>query len=455
MQPRPSRKLEQDKRKADDKRTLIGKPRDRALTDGTGENPELQRSRSELAQGRSTPSMNGNGRKLKPPEDLSSTPRSGEKRKKQHDQGTTSEPMTKRQKQPSGLDLSEKPHTPIKPSIRSPLVSQHSSAQKPQLSTPKRELKSAAMHRIGSSEGDVKTPLGAARGGTPTVNGASERVNRDGRSSSNTSGGITAVRHEDIAAWRAEQKKFEALGRTLKHEAKAALPKDGDFKDDTPTMRQGAAVAFEAILAFMLAFTIGEEVSRLNRQLAEPTAWRSLLPYLHYVQRVTRIYQPLLGLTHQLEAVCRDMLILCDADRLDRDVFLASVLDDLRPSNSESGGPNVSPSATERAKHEFVEFRTRQTENLRQAQVVWQLGYSELSIREMQRSFPSTWGKSADSPGPGKGKEKLSPKSYADGSYYLPLGPTTSGIEGVRAGWQMLGEWCGKNEVKWQGKMGL
>ena len=451
MQPRPSRRIEQDKRKADDKKAPVGKPRDRLLTETTGENLE---SRSELAKG-STPSVNGNGRKLKPPEDVSTTPKSREKRKKQHDQGTTSEPMTKRQKQPSGLDLSEKPHTPVKPPLRSPLVSQHSSAHNPQLSTPKRELKGTAMHRIGSSEGDVKTPLGAARGGTPSVNGASERVNRDGRSSSNTSGGIAAVRHEDITAWRAEQKKFEALGRTLKHEAKAALPKDGDFKDDTPTMRQGAAVAFEAILAFMLAFAIGEEVSRLNRQPAEPTAWRSLLPYLHYVQRVTRIYPPLLGLTHQLEAVCRDLLLLCDAERLDRDVFLASTLEDQRPSNSDSSGPNLSPSAVERAKHDFADFRTKHIDNMRQAPVVWQLGYSELSMQEMERSFPSTWGKRADLPGPGKGKEKLSPKTYADGPYYLPFGPTTSGIEGVRAAWQMLGEWCGRNEVKWQGKMGL
>ena len=456
MQSRPARKLDQDATKYEEMRASTGKLRDRVSTNGIGQISEPQNPRLEHPQGRSSPSADRNGHKINSQEDTLNTPKSGEKRKKPLDQGTGLEPAAKRQKHPVGLDLSQKPHTPIGPSLKSPLVSQHSSAQKSQLSTPKRDLRGAAMHRIGSSEGDVRTPLGAARGGTPTTNGTSERINREGRSSSNTSsGGVVIVRSEDVTTWRAEQKKYEGLGRRLKHEARAFIPEDGDFTNDTPSMRQGVAVAFEAILAFMLSFAIGDEIKRLSRPPTDVTPWRTLLPFLHYVQKVTRIYRPLLGLTHQLEAICRDTICLCDGDRLERDALLATVRDDQRPPTSESNAPDVSPSATEKAKPDFVDFRPKHVENLRQAQHVWQLGYTELSVREMQRSFPLTWGKSAESPGPGKGKENLSPKTYGDGPYYLPLGPTTTGIEGVRAGWQMLQEWTKKNEVRWQGKMGI
>ena len=456
MQSRPARKLDQDAFKCEEIRASTAKSRDRAPTNGSSQLSEPQNPRFEHPPGRSSPSTDRHGRKNNSLEDSLNMPKSGEKRKKPLDQGTSLEPATKRQKQPAGLDLSQKPHTPIGPPLRSPLVSQHSSAQKSQLSTPKRDLKGAAIHRIGPSEGDVKTPLGAARGGTPTANGSSERINREGRSSSNTSsGGVVIVRSEDVASWRAEQRKYEGLGRRLKHEVKVFIPEDGDFTNDTPSMRQGAAIAFEAILAFTLSFAVGDEIKRLSRPPVDVTPWRTLLPFLHYVQKVTRIYRPLLGLTHQLEAICRDTICLCDGDRLERDAFLATVLDDQRPPTSESNAPDILPSAIEKAKTDFADFRAKHVENLRQAQHVWQLGYTELSVREMQRSFPLTWGKSADCPGPGKGKENLSPKTYGDGPYYLPLGPTTTGIEAVRAGWQMLQEWTKKNEVKWQGKMGI
>ena len=217
-------------------------------------------------------------------------------------------------------------------------------------------------------------------------------------------------------------------------------------------MRKGAVIAVEAVLAFILAFTVNEEINRLSRQPMDSIAWRSLLPFLHYVGNVTGIYRPLLSLTYQLEAVCRDTISLRDAERLERDAAAAAALDDQRPSTAESGVNHPSPPATEKAKPD-VAFEL--AENLRQAQHKWQLGYSECSVREMQRLLPTTWEKSAESPGPGKGKEKLSPRTYRNGAYYLPLGPTTSAIEGVRVGWQMLREWCQKNEVEWEGNLGF
>ena len=227
-------------------------------------------------------------------------------------------------------------------------------------------------------------------------------------------------------------------------------------------MRYGAAIAFETVLSFFLAFTIGDEINRLSRLPNDITAWRTLVPFVRYVERVTIIYRPLFGLTQQLEAVCRDTISLFDAERLERDANIGGLVDDQRPSTANSSENHPSPMALEKSKPDPAASEKAKpdpavelAENLRQAQLKWQLGHTECSVRELQRSFPETWNKSAELPGPGKGKEKLSPKNYGNGTYYLPLGPSTSTIEGARVGWQMLGEWCKQNEVKWEGKLGL
>ena len=86
---------------------------------------------------RTTPTTSG--KKSKVLDDGSNALRSGEKRKRQDDQDSTPDPSSEGQKHPRGLDFSQKPHTPIRPPLRSPLVSQNSSAHESQLSTPKRE----------------------------------------------------------------------------------------------------------------------------------------------------------------------------------------------------------------------------------------------------------------------------------------------------------------------------
>ena len=451
MPPRPSKMLHNEALKINGKEEVDFIAHDRNTSNESIQNAGRSQ-RSEQIKAQIAPSAHQTERIADTLEDTPSKRRSGEKRERLDNRDISPNPPSKRQKQPVSLELSQKSHTPIKPPAKSPLFS--TGVQRSHLSTPKRDIKSAVMQRIGSSEGDVKTPLGAPRGGTPTIAGSSERTNRDGRSSSNTSAsGLSAPANEDSTAWRIEQKRFEALGRSLKHEVNAAHPNaNEDFKNDSPTTKQGAAIAFEAALAFILAFTISEEINRLNRQPSDSTPWNSLLPFLNYVKLATQRYRPLLGLTHQLEGVCRDMISLYDAERLERDTSTSGLSNDQRHPLEECGAIHTSASNSEKAKHDLA---LKHVENLRQAQHAWQIGYSELSLREMQQSFPKTWDMSLDRPGAGKGKEKLTLKNYASGSFYLPLGPTTSGIESVRVAWQVLHEWCDKNEVKWQGKLGF
>lgn len=390
-------------------------------------------------------------------DDKLSASRSAEKRRRREEDGDVLEPASKRRKQPESLEFSSKPHTPLRPPLVSPVLSQHGSASKTHLSTPMRDLKSTAMRRIGSSEGDVKTPVGAVRGSTPVATSVLDRSSREGRSTSSApSGNLDVGGSERLTVLKAEQGRFSGLGRTLKHTVQKMLPAENDFKTDAPVTRQGAAIAFEALLAFLLSFVILDEMNKLYGKSPEVTAWRSLLGFFKYVKEVTQLYRPVRGLVHQLEGVCRDTIALYDAQRLERDSFLNSLLDDNRPSTANSN-PALSPSVMEKskAKTDFAKFRSEHVDNLRTAQVTWQAGFSKLPTRELQRQFPASWAKSADIPCLGKGKEEIIVGKYIEGSYYLPLGPASTGLEAVRAGWRMLDEWCSREGVKWEGKMGL
>lgn len=383
--------------------------------------------------------------------------KSAEKRQRSEDGANAdAERAKKRQKQPHSLDLSSKPHTPLRPPVVSPVLSQHGSAQKTHLSTPKRDLKSSAMRRIGSSEGDVKTPLGAIRGNTPTAQ-APERINREARATSSASlNNVDTSNREKVAILKTEQTRYSALGRSLKHKARPLLHIENELRSDSPETKQGTALAFEALLSFMLSFALKDELSRIQGSLPDAFAWRTMLGYIGYLKSVTQPYGPLRALVHQLDGVCRDTINLWDSYRLDRDPFLNSLADDSRPPTANSKG-QASPSGSDKAdpKKEFLDFRTEHARNLREAHQSWQTGYSNLSVRELQRTFPKSWAKSAEVPGEGKLKEEIAPKKYMEGGYYLPLGPATSCAEAVRAGWKMLEEWCNNEGVKWEGKMGL
>ncbi|KAL8831483.1 MAG: hypothetical protein Q9191_000855 [Dirinaria sp. TL-2023a] len=389
--------------------------------------------------------------------------KSAEKRRRQEDEASAiAEPANKRAKHPDRLDLSSKPRTPLRPPIISPVLSQHSSAQKSHLATPKRDLKGSTMRRIGSSEGDVTTPLGAARGSTPTASTTSDRNNREARATSSASS-VDVSNRDKVAVLKAEQGKFAALGRKLKHEAQALIPTETQAKIDSPTTKQGAALAFEALLSFMLSFALKDEISRAYGPSFDPTAWRSLLGYINFVKMATQLYLPLRGLVHQLEGVCRDTIAVCDTYRFDGDPFLKSLQENettTRPSTAAStsnGNVPSPPSAEEKSKlkKDFLDFRTEHARNVREAQLTWQIGYAKLPVRELQRTFPDSWAKSAEVPGLGKSKDEVTPGRYMEAGYYLPLGPATACPEAVRAGWTMLEEWCGRENVSWEGKMGL
>lgn len=348
--------------------------------------------------------------------------------------------------------------TPIKPTIRSPPLSQHGSAQRPQTCTPKQNLKSTAMHRITSAEGNVQTPSEGIRSGTPTAPGSAERSTRDARATSSTSSTTVAQdKSGDHAVWKAEQKKYTDLGRSLKHTA------DGTFKDpeyiesngsnNTAAKNQAIAIAIETVLCYMLAFLAGDELLGGRKDAStwrDASKWRSMLGYLYFVTGQAEPTPHLHGLCLQLEAVCRDTILFCDLERLERDTTLAAGSDDARPSP-----PNGATTAERAARAAgYADFKKDLAKNAQSSQQAWLVGYSRLPTDDLMQYYPNTWAKRTKVPGAIKGKDRLVFGRY-DGGFYLPLSQTSSVIEAVRMGLSFLEEWCKRENVQWKAKLTL
>lgn len=362
------------------------------------------------------------------------TYKSSEKRRPADEDKETIQPSSKRQRL-SGVDI-HKPSTPVASALKSPNFLQPSSSQKSQLSTPKHNLKSTAMHRISSTEGGVQTPIGSVRGGTPTAPTSAERSNnRDARSSSDASlagNSMLTNGNNEGAMFKAEFNRYADLAKSLKRAADALTRvEDGQVNPDRIKRRQGLAIAIETALCYMLAFTLKDESDRIKRVPHERAAWPSLLPYFRFLASLIRDenYPGLQGLFYQMEAVCREAILHHDFERLERE-----------------------PNATN---GESVAFRQSMAENGKLLTQTWAVGTRFLTVDKLQREFPKTWDKRAEQPRASNERERLVPQHYGEGDFYVPLNSASSVIETVRAGWSVLGEWCEKEGVQWEGKIGL
>lgn len=395
----------------------------------TGQAQQRKTNSGENSQGRSEAAS-----KPKAVANGPSTPKPGEKRR-QPDEDKDSSGQTSKRQRLSGAEL-QKPSTPQTSSLKSPNLPQSSSSQKARLSTPKNDLKSAAMRRIGSTEGEVKTPLGSIRSNTPTApNSADRSGNRDGRSTSNVSSASTSIptnKNDEGAFYKCEFTKHADLARSLKRAADAlAKSKGGQINTDSVARREGLAIAIETTLCYMLAFTLKDESDRIKRLPNDRAAWVTLLPYFRFLKSLLRDDDSphLQGFLYQLEAVCRETILQHDLERLERE-----------------------PAA---ADEDSATFRKQMAENGKAVTQCWIDGSNLLSTEDLQEEYPDTWNKRSKGSLSSRGKEKLVPKRYGDGGFHLPLSNTSTSIEAVRAGWSFLAEWCKKEGVQWEGKMGL
>lgn len=359
-------------------------------------------------------------------------------------------PPSKRPKHPSSLDLSKKPRTPNPPAFKSPTISNHGSAQKMQ------DNKSNPSRRLDIGDADVKTPQGSTRAGTPLAPSSIERSSRDGRSTSNTSmSSSLSGKSEEFNVWRAEQIRYLKLGRTLKYEADALFVQCEE-KDEPQIEKKSIAVGVETVLCFMLGYTMADEMngSRSWRNINVQT-WDTIFPYLHKVKRKTVGHTLLHGLLLQLEAVCRNSILVSEIERVAQcEVANPSAAEPDKPTPETGANGTLNGTGTKHpTQHESMKVKGKISENSRLSQQLWTEGAFELSIEDLQQSFPASWKSKARAP-LARTKEKLV-LGALNGDFYLPMSSITTGIEAVRAGWSLLGEWCKKEEVDWAGKLGL
>lgn len=392
--------------------------------------PDIRRK---VLEGPSAEGPQGKGKRTRPEEDQVSRA-----------------PPSKRPKHPSNLDLAKKPRTPIPPAFKSPSISNHGSAQKMQ------DNKSNPSRRLDIGDADVKTPQGSTRAGTPLAPNSIERASRDGRSTSNTSmSSSLSGKSEEFNAWRAEQIRYLKLGRTLKHEADALFVQCEE-KDQPQIEKKSIAVGVETVLCFMLAYTMADEMngSRSGRNINVQT-WDTIFPYLHKVKRKTVGHTLLHGLLLQLEAVCRNSILVSEIERVAQyEVANLSAAEPDKPTPETGTNGTLNGTGTKPPNQlESMKFKGKISENSRLSQQLWTEGAFELSIEDLQQSFPVSWKSKARAP-LARAKEKLV-LGVLNGDFYLPMSSVTTGIEAVRAGWSLLGEWCRKEDVDWVGKLGL
>ena len=368
------------------------------------------------------------------------TPKSGEKRRKADEEKDLLQPSTKRHK-PQATDLTSRPHTPVTSATKSPNLPHHGGSQRIQLSTPKQTLKSAAMNRVGSTDGDVHTPQGPVRGGsTPAAPGSVEAPNREGRSSSNvsaTSNPLHTTRSDESLFFKAEFRRYADIARTLKREADPLTKlSDGQYNPDSTVRKQGLAIAIEAMLCFILAFSLSDETTRLMRAPIDRSSWNTLLPYSRFLKSLAAKCQEsdhLAGFLCQLEAFCRDTILNHDLDHLER---IAGAQDEQRA--------------------DLATFMTQMSQNGHQTKQSWTQGYSQLDVETLREHYPSTWSKRSETPVGRMGYEKFSSQQNGNTptrSFYLPLNSASDGLEVAWAGLSFLEEWCSKEGIEWESKI--
>ena len=293
--------------------------------------------------------------------------------------------------------------------FKSPVLSSRASGKRPKEPSP-----------TATREETVSTPQGSIMNGTPAAPNSVERV-KDPRQTPSDSGGSQSAVSEMVEILRKEQTKYTDLGRTLKKESDRVYKIGQDSAPGKAQMMKFLAMRIEVTLCFMLGYVIGDEIHRIKRTNLSPRGtWGTLFPWLQQLVQQTAGYPHMCGLANQLEAVC--LMVAWNME-------------------SEQGNLNSD-------KQEIARRLRRQYD---EAQRKFLEGTAMLSIDDLQQEFPRTWRAKSRTP-LAKSAYKLT-KETLNGDFYLPITSITLPIEAVRAGKNLLGEWCRTEGVEWSTRL--
>lgn len=331
------------------------------------------------------------------------------------------------------VEKENRPSTPVAPASKAPLVSQSRTT----FSTPKKDLKSAAMRRVESSDGvDVSTPSGdRVRVSTPL---AVPKPSPQPTTSSDS-------REDERQQWTSVNTKFFTLGRTLKHEADSMLSSfEGDSKPGHSA--KTVMIQIEALLCFMINICAQSHA----RPGADP-GWRSIILYHISVFRASRRHPHLHGLVIQLGAVCRQLIQRHDLDRLSRDPLPEDYCNSA-PTPGSDGNTKTNEDG-EKYKKRYMNFKNDLVQNARELQTAWLDGSRQLSLDLLRREYPITWSMRATDTSM-RLQEKPSPSKITK-AFYLPMDSSTTAFEAARFGVAFLEEWAEKEKIEWKTRIDL
>ncbi|KAK2787445.1 hypothetical protein FQN53_005182 [Emmonsiellopsis sp. PD_33] len=385
-------------------------------------------------------------RKREPSSSRTADKHRAEKRSKPVDEDDSHGPPASKRQKPSAISASaERPRTPVTAAFKSPSVQPNPTTSKSQFLTPKKDLKGAAMRRLGSGDSDVKTPTGMDRAMNTSTPGSAEKITKHSPPAS-TDNAPGRARDTEYRQWRDEFQKYVNLGRELKHTSQRYTGPQATEIDD----KLGAAIAIEAVLCFILAFILEDKQKALSRRVGDSTGWQSIVAYWNAVKHITAPYPHLHGLCLLLGAISRNAIHGLDLERLS----VIALPSEYSPAPTPgSDGNTVTSEETKKHQKEFLDLRTRLVESYREANRLWLEGTRELSDEVLSRQYPVTWSKRSRNFSQ-RGREKLQLGEYS-GEYFLPLGAPTTPLEAVRFGWSFLSEWTEKEGVRWKGRLGL
>ncbi|KZF20659.1 hypothetical protein L228DRAFT_249441 [Xylona heveae TC161] len=383
-----------------------------------------------------------------------------EKRPRPLDDGTEHDSSSKRQRPIDESGLSANSRTPNTGISHSPVIMTQGNASAPRFSTPRKEVKSVSRRRPDPGDGPVQTlSQGSNLHDRRTAPALPEKEKSRTATKREPLGTASETKRKEGEIWRLENKKYLELGRKLKHEADELLkPQTGSGALEVSAAKLGVVLAVETILCYFVAFTAADQSRQMNRQSGEAQNWRSLLPFWEFVEKKARRFPALQGLCLQIGAVCREIIHTLDIERLHNDPLPSGPGEDPLPPTPGTEKPSAADEADTRTKSanyrkEYMAFKNSLVENARITRNLWTESSFKLSIDELQLCFPRTWAR-REKPPFSRTAEKLTPGAYA-GSFRLPLGPASTGMETVRACWNILHEWAKLEGVNWKGSLPL
>lgn len=336
-----------------------------------------------------------------------------------------------RPREPKGL--TEKARTPLS---QPPVTSHTHDKIKLAASTP-RDRKTPTSRRIDLGESDGKTPS----------HPANKRHSIDTGTAVKASPSQSDNRSRERRAWRDEWQKFSTIGRELKHTADRHNCKNGASLGDK---KLAAVTAIEALLSFILAFVADDQSKVVSRQVGDSSTWLSIVPYWKVVKKLTAPYPALSNLCLLLGAVSFNAIHALDLERL----AISPIPGEHTTVPTPGSDDNAALSDDNRkARKDFLDLKNRLPECYKESQRLWLEGTRSLSEDILAREFPTSWSQRSRNYSE-RGRASLKAGDYS-GGYFLPLGGTTPPIEVVRFGWSLLKEWCSKERVEWNGRLGL